>query len=61
LPIRNAYADVDNAVVANSKLCDQLRAQIHLAAALNLNSCAPCQGAVFQRVRIPPGNFRSGR
>jgi 6-pyruvoyltetrahydropterin/6-carboxytetrahydropterin synthase len=22
---------------------------------------APCQGAVFQRVRIPPGNFRSGR
>jgi NAD+ synthase len=22
---------------------------------------APCQGAVFPRVRIPPGNFRSGR
>ncbi|RDE52256.1 MAG: hypothetical protein DVS81_00325 [Candidatus Accumulibacter meliphilus] len=22
---------------------------------------APCQCAVFQRVRIPPGNFRSGR
>jgi type I restriction enzyme R subunit len=22
---------------------------------------APCQGAVFQRVRTPPGNFRSGR
>ncbi|QKS27480.1 MAG: hypothetical protein HT579_04180 [Candidatus Accumulibacter similis] len=29
--------------------------------AFNLFSCAPCQGAVFQRVRIPPGNFRSGR
>jgi hypothetical protein len=28
---------------------------------MNLFSCAPCQGAVFQRVRIPPGNFRSGR
>ncbi len=24
-------------------------------------SRAPCKGAVFQRVRIPPGNFRSGR
>jgi len=23
--------------------------------------CAPCIGAVFQRVRIPPGNFCSGR
>jgi len=22
---------------------------------------APCQGAVFQWVRIPPGNFRSDR
>ena len=22
---------------------------------------APCKGAVFQRVRIPSGNFRSGR
>jgi hypothetical protein len=22
---------------------------------------APCKGTVFQRVRIPPGNFRSGR
>ena len=23
--------------------------------------CAPCQGAVFQRERIPPGNFRFNR
>ena len=23
--------------------------------------CAPCKGTVFQRVRIPPGNFRSSR
>ena len=26
-----------------------------------LSSGAPCQGAVFQRVQYPPGNFRSGR
>ena len=24
-------------------------------------SCAPCKGTVFQRLQIPPGNFRSSR
>jgi hypothetical protein len=28
---------------------------------MNRAPSAPCQGAVFQRVRTPPGNFRSGR
>ena len=34
LSIRNAFADVDNALVANQKLQDQLQAQIKLVAAL---------------------------
>jgi len=34
---------------------------LHFTTPMILDSCAPCQGAVFQRVRIPPGNFRSGR
>jgi multidrug efflux system outer membrane protein len=34
LSIRNAFADVDNALVANQKLQDQLNAQIKLVAAL---------------------------
>ncbi len=34
LSIRNAFADVDNALVANSKLREQLAAQVRLVAAL---------------------------
>jgi hypothetical protein len=33
----------------------------HPGAGLAQLSRAPCKGTVFQRVRTPPGNFRSSR